>query len=742
MKTFLIHINGIVQGVGFRPFVYNLAVSKGIKGSVINSGNGVEVRINADSYEDAENFLADIRRCAPPLAHITVGYAEETLHQVFTGFTIEKTVASGGLSLVPPDTAVCPSCAGEILNPADRRHNYPFTNCTDCGPRYTIMYDMPYDREKTVMSSFQMCPDCRSEYENPADRRFHAQPNACPVCGPHVYYRNLEGIEAIKHVAGLIDSGEIVAVKGLGGYHLICDACSDAPIQKLRELKNRPDKPLAVMALPDTLTELNMTEAQRNLIFSQSAPIVTVECENPSLSHLVCPMSPSVGYMTAYTPLHLILLKHLKTKFIVATSGNLKDEPIAKDEKEAEENLSIFTEHFLHHNRPIHNRCDDSLAAVVNNTPYILRRARGFAPYPVIMPVSSDKCVLGVGAHLKSSITLAKDGYGFVSQYIGDLDNPETTAFYDETVNKMESLYGLTPDIAVCDLHPSYHSTEYAGKLGIPLVKVQHHLAHMFACMAENGLTDNVLGVIMDGTGLGTDGTVWGGEFFVMKDMRITRPLSMPSVPQPGMDAAAKNPARMLVSYLHSFGLLKDNAGLVAANTGLTDRDINLITGMADKGINCINTSGTGRFFESIGSLVTKTPVNLFEAHSAMKLEGLCRPTDRSYQVSSPQELFSAVLEDLRNNTDRHLIASSFHNGFAGWIFSKSLEICSRHSVTDVVLSGGVFQNAYLVGKLVSLFEDSGLNLRLHSKTPPNDGCISLGQAFYGNFHTLPTIVL
>lgn len=742
MKTFLIHINGIVQGVGFRPFVYNLAVSKGIKGSVINSGNGVEVRINADSLEEAESFLDDIKRHAPPLAHITVGYAEETEYQIFNNFNIEKTVSSGGLSLVPPDTAVCPSCSKEILNPADRRYNYPFTNCTDCGPRYTIMYDMPYDREKTVMSSFQMCPDCRTEYENPADRRFHAQPNACPVCGPHVYYRNLEGIEAIKRVAGLIDSGEIVAVKGLGGYHLICDACSDAPIQRLRELKNRPDKPLAVMALPDTLAKLNMTEAQRNLIFSQSAPIVTVECENTSLSHLVCPMSASVGYMTAYTPLHLILLKHLKTKYIIATSGNLKDEPIAKDEQEAEENLSLFTEHFLHHNRPIHNRCDDSLAAVVNNKPYILRRARGFAPYPVIMPASSDKCVLGVGAHLKSSVTLAKDGYGFVSQYIGDLDNPETTAFYDETVKKMEALYGLTPDIAVCDLHPTYHSSEYAEKLGIPVVKVQHHLAHMFACMAENGLTDNVLGVIMDGTGLGTDGTIWGGEFFVMKDMRITRPLSMPSVPQPGMDAAAKNPARMLVSYLHSFGLLKDNADIVTLNTGLTDRDISLITGMADKGINCINTSGTGRFFESIGSLVTQTPVNLFEAHSAMKLEGLCTPSGRTYSVSSPEELFAAVLEDIRKGTDRHLIASSFHNGFADWIFSRALELCSQHIITDVVLSGGVFQNTYLVGKLVSLFENSKLNLRLHSKTPPNDGCISLGQAFFGNFHTLPTIDL
>jgi hydrogenase maturation protein HypF len=735
MKTFILHINGIVQGVGFRPFVYNLAVSKGITGFVVNSGQGVEVCINAMSQTEAEGFLHEIKRGAPPLSHITESSVEELNHVDYKSFTIEKSIHSGGLSLVPPDTAVCPNCASDIADPYNRRFEYPFTNCTDCGPRYTIMLDMPYDRPSTVMSGFTMCPECQAEYENPADRRFHAQPNACPVCGPTVAYRDLTGIEAIKAIAKLIDSGELVAVKGLGGYHLICDAANDIPIKKLRELKKRPDKPLAVMALPETLKTLNISTAEKNMLFSQSAPIVVLECDNADISPLVCPMSKAVGYMTAYTPLHLVLLKYLKTKYIVATSGNLKDEPIAKDEQEAETALAPFTEHFLHHNRPIHNRCDDSLAAVVNSRPYIMRRARGLAPYPVIMPRTSQKCVLGVGAHLKSSVTLAKNGYGFVSQYIGDLDNPETCVFYDETVSKMKSLYGLTPELAVSDLHPDYHSTRYAETLGIPVIKLQHHLAHMFACMAENGLKDNCIGIIMDGTGLGADNTVWGGEFFVMKDMQITRAHHLPAVPQPGMDAAAKNPARMLVSYLNSFGLLNDNIGLLTKETGLTEKDIQLICTMTDRNINCISTTSTGRLFESIGALVTNTPVNLFEAHAAMKLEGICKPTERAYSVSSPEELFSCVIDDMKKNTDRELIASSFHNGFASWIYGRTMELCTSNILTDVVISGGVFQNIYLVRRLVSLFAKSPVRLHLHSKVPPNDACVSLGQAFYANFY-------
>ncbi|WP_303849955.1 carbamoyltransferase HypF [Seleniivibrio woodruffii] len=742
MKTFILHINGIVQGVGFRPFVYNLAVARGINGSVVNSGRGVEVQINAQSLQDAENLLHEIIKNAPPLAHITESSVSEATHTHYEGFTIEKSTHSGGLSLVPPDTAICPNCAKEISDPSDRRFEYPFTNCTDCGPRYTIMLDMPYDRPRTVMSEFTMCPDCRNEYLNPADRRFHAQPNACPVCGPSVSYRHLTGIEAVIAVAKLIDSGELVAVKGLGGYHLICDAANDAPIRKLRELKKRPDKPLAVMALPETLERLNISEPEKNLLFSQSAPIVVLECDNHEISPLVCPMSGAVGYMTAYTPLHMVLMKYLKTKFIVATSGNLKDEPIAKDPHEAEETLSLFTEHFLHHNRPIHNRCDDSLAAVVNGYPYIMRRARGFAPYPVILPSKSEKCVIGTGAHLKSTVTLAKDGYGFVSQYIGDLDNPATCSFYDETVKKMQSLYGLTPETVVCDLHPDYHGTRYARSLGIDTIEVQHHLAHMFACMAENGLTDNVVGIILDGTGLGTDRTIWGGEFFVMKDMNISRALHLPSVPQPGLDSAAKNPARMLVSYLNSFGLLKDNIQLVTAETGLPEKDISFITTMTEKNINCISTTSTGRMFESAGALITQTPVNLFEAHAAMKLEGFCCDNTRTYNISSPDELFSCVIDDLNKGTDRRLIASAFHNGFADWIFSQTVRLCSENSITDAVISGGVFQNIFLVRRLVSLFAQSPVRLHLHSKVPPNDGCISLGQAFFANFHKLTNMNL
>ncbi|MGE4318353.1 MAG: carbamoyltransferase HypF [Deferribacterales bacterium] len=731
MSTYKITVRGIVQGVGFRPFIYNLAVSGGLTGSVTNTGEGVIIHVNTD---DITALRADILRLAPPLSVITSIDYEQISDMEFSGFTIEHTQNSGGLSFVPPDTAICPACAGEILDPANRRFRYPFTNCTDCGPRYSIIRDMPYDREKTVMDVFKMCPSCQAEYDNPSDRRFHAQPNACPDCGPDVSMDGLTGYAAIERAAGLIDSGEIIAVKGLGGYHLICDAGNSETILKLRDIKKRPDKPLAVMCLPDTINNLNISDDEKRLIMSAEAPIVICECPDADVSEHISPMSSSIGFMTAYTPLHILLIGACRTDFIVATSGNLKDEPIAKDAESAETALSVFTNHFLHHNREIHNRCDDSVAAVAGGAPYILRRARGLAPFPVTLPVSSDRCVMGAGAHLKNTIALSKDGYSFVSQFIGDLDHPDTCLFYEETAEKMKRLYGLEPEIIIHDAHPNYHSTLYAKDSGIKAVPLQHHAAHMFACMAENGLTDNVLGVIMDGTGLAPDRSIWGGEFLLLKNGNMTREAHLPTVAQPGMDGAAKHPARMLISYLFQFGLLEDSMDIVTSRLDIKEKDITMIMSMIDKNINCIQTSSCGRFFESVGALVTGIGTNLFEAHSAMKLEGMCSGSGRDYGCIPPCELLSRVLRDIRTNIPKEETAEAFHNSFAIWMFDRASRICEEHNITDVVLSGGVFQNLKLVRKLNYISDMSIINLHFHKKLSSNDSCISLGQTFFGNF--------
>lgn len=736
MKTYRIKVKGIVQGVGFRPFIFRLAEEYGIKGYVTNSSSGVEIEAVC-TPKTLEKFISDIKKKCPPLANI-IGISSETVPDAgYVSFSIEPSKVSAGLTLVPPDTAMCPDCASEIFDPENRRYGYPFTNCTNCGPRYSIIQSIPYDRPKTTMSKFRMCPECQQEYDNPADRRFHAQPNACPVCGPMVYMGRHAGADAVAEAAKIIDSGGIVAVKGLGGYHIICDASQDIPVKTLRNLKNRPDKPLAVMCSEETIRKYCRNEAELKLFTSPQAPIVLMETDAP-VSRQTSPMSSSIGFMAPYTPLHALLLDACKTDFLIATSGNRKDEPIAKDERTAEKALKDFTPYFLHHTRPIHNRVDDSLAAVENGTPYILRRARGFAPYPVMLPSAVDGCVLSLGAHLKNTVTIAKDRYAFVSQYTGDLDNPETCSFFEETIEKMKDLYGLEPDSVACDLHPEYFGSRYAKELGLPVQKVQHHIAHMMACMAENGLKDDVLGVILDGTGLGTDGTIWGGEFFVMKDRKITREYHLPTVPQPGMDGAAKNPGRMLISYLHKYGLLEEYTGTLVDRLFIPEKDIRLTVNMIEKNINCISTTSAGRLFESLGAAVTGTVKNLFEAHAAMKLEGAASGAAVTKEIPDfvksndfYKELFRYSIDRTAQNADISETAMNLHVYIAHRLSYKIKTICEKHNIDDVVLSGGVFQNLLLMRLLR---KTSGLNLHRHKSVPPNDSCISLGQAYYKSF--------
>jgi len=737
MKTYKIFVKGIVQGVGFRPFIFKLAAKHSIKGYVTNSSSGVEIGVRC-TKETLLNFISEIKLECPPLAHIIDIKFEKTLDEAYTNFSIEPSKVSSGVTLVPPDTAICKDCAKEINDPSDRRYKYPFTNCTNCGPRYSIIQKMPYDRSQTTMSKFRMCPDCQAEYDNPSNRRFHAQPNACPVCGPMVYMGKNAGAEAIKSAAEIINKGGLVAVKGLGGYHIICDATKDLPIKTLRNLKNRPDKPLAVMCYSETLKKFCNEEPSIKLFNSPQAPIVIMSAPEAPISSYANPMSPYVGFCAPYTPLHRALLDECETDFLIATSGNRKDEPIAKDERGAEKALSPFTQNFLHHTRPIHNRVDDSLATIINGAPYIMRRARGFAPYPVMLPAKVDGCVLALGAHLKNTITIAKDNYAFVSQYIGDLDNPETCGFFEETIEKMKKLYGLEPDSVACDLHPEYYSSKYAKETGLPVHKVQHHIAHMMACMAENGLKDDVLGVVLDGTGLGTDGTIWGGEFLLMKNRKITREDHLPKVMQPGLDSAAKNPGRMLISYLHHFGLLERHTDTLIKKLFIPEKDIKLTISMIDKNINCIPTTSAGRIFESLGAAVTGTTKNLFEAHAAMKLEGLAHRSNGDYEkVANAKsddfysDIFSYAMESIGNGVTPPICARNIHTNIAKNIAHKIKNICISNEIQDVVISGGVFQNLFIVQLLSKI---SGLNIYTHKAVPPNDSCVSLGQAYHNTY--------
>jgi len=736
MTTFFLHIKGIVQGVGFRPYVYNFFVNRGLCGTVKNSSRGVEIYFNASGTAEADKLSEEIVKYAPPLSHITEFDLKESDFTSYKDFSIISSTDDNGLTLVSPDVAICEDCSRELFDETDRRFRYPFINCTNCGPRYSIIKSIPYDRSKTTMAEFEMCPECVEEYKDPKDRRFHAQPDACGECGPNVYSVCEEGEESLREIVTEINDGGIVAVKGLGGYHLICDACSDEAVKKLKTLKNRGDKPLAVMCLnAETLEKYRALDRQeRNLLTSPSAPITILKWADNHLSGEINTYSDEIGIMLAYTPLHKIILNDIKSDFVVATSGNIKDEPLCADEKEAEESLARFTDKFLHHNRKIHSRVDDSVARVVDGAPYVLRRARGFAPYPVMLPVSSEKVIFGAGAHLKSTVSISAGEYAFVSQYLGDLDNQKTADFYDETVKNLKNLYNIEPEVAVCDLHPDYYSSKYASNFK-EVYKVQHHHAHMYSCMAENGLTGDCIGVIFDGTGLGEDGKIWGGEVFLRKDGKLERVTHLDYVPQPGFDSAAKNPVRMLVSYMEKAGIYDKYKGLFLSSLK-EESELNFVREMTAKNINCIDTSSMGRLFEAVGAAVCGVKKNSYEAQAAVRLEAMVHNSSEAYCLPvskknmNPLILIDQVLNDLFNKTEPELVATKFHNSIVNMIVNICNDLYVETGVSDIVLSGGVFQNNYILNKTIVDLRSIDLNPNIHSRVPSNDSSVSLGQIY------------
>ena len=747
-----IRIDGVVQGVGFRPFAYSLATSLGLSGLVGNDVDGVFAEVEG-SVEAVAKFLLLLKQEAPPLARIervttralgTTGSAE---------FVIAPSVPGGQRrTFVPADSATCDDCLRELADAADRRYRYPFINCTNCGPRFTIVRDVPYDRPLTTMSGFVMCACCAAEYQDPADRRFHAQPICCPDCGPRLSLVDcarapLPGTDQIAAAGALLRSGRVVAVKGLGGYHLMVDAGNGAATAALRGRKRREDKPFAVMvgdvATARLICEVDETAAQ--LLTSAPRPIVLLP-RLPASDHLIAPaVAPGnrhLGLMLPYTPLHHLLLAAAPGP-IVATSGNVSDEPIAFRDDDAFERLAGIADAFLLHDRAIHMRADDSVVRSAEGRASMLRRSRGYVPEPLRVTPRFSQPVLACGAELKNTFCLAKGEHAVVSQHVGDLENAETLRSFVESIEHFKRLFDIRPRLVAHDLHPDYLSTKYAvdladrGQADIQLVGVQHHHAHIASCLVDNEANGPVIGVAFDGTGYGADGTIWGGEFLLADLASFQRAGCLEPVPMPGGAAAIRQPWRMAAAYLAA--CYPDGAPARLAVQDRNEQHWTTITAMAARGINAPMTSSAGRLFDAVAALLGIRDTINYEGQAAIELEQLADLDERcTYQASITGEgqlrlagadLVRAAAEDLAGGVPIPVIAARFHNGVAASIVTVCARLREETGLEAVALSGGVFQNLLLTRRVVRGLEDQGLRVLAHSRVPSNDGGISLGQA-------------
>jgi hydrogenase maturation protein HypF len=752
-----IAVRGAVQGVGFRPFLYRLATELRLTGWVSNSSQGVIAEVEGEGPA-VEQFLLRVEQEKPPRSFI------QSLEYLFLdplgfpSFEIRASDAQGERSaLVLPDIATCPECLADINDPSNRRYRYPFTNCTNCGPRFTIIHTLPYDRPNTAMREFAMCQQCREEYEDPANRRFHAQPNACLVCGPHLELWDTAGTplafrdEAIEQATAFLRNGMILAVKGLGGFHLMVDAHNQDAVLRLRERKHREEKPLALMIpTSERVKDLcDVSPLEERLLHSPEAPIVLLaRKKNPGgaplqkeIAEAAAPKNPYLGIMLPYTPLHHILAKGAGIP-LVATSGNMTDEPICTDEREAVERLRGIADFFLVHNRPIVRYVDDSVVRVMMGRELVMRRARGYAPLPV--PLSSRITdAIAVGAHLKNTIAVSNGQNIFVSQHIGDLDTPESLGSFRRTLTDFRSLFDVHPVQVVADLHPDYLSTQEAEASGLPVVHVQHHHAHIASCMAENQLEGAVLGVAWDGTGLGSDGTIWGGEFLRSMTHTYHRVASFRTFPLPGGEQAIKEPRRTALGMLHEImgDSVFDDETLPPVGA-FTPAERTTLRQMLAKRINCPLTSSAGRLFDAVASIIGLRQRMSFEGQAAMELEfavAAAAPTDESYPLAdlkaAPGEneshlivdwapIIMQILSDSRGQAPTAVIAARFHNTLAEMIVRVAQHIGERR----VVLSGGCFQNRYLTERTVRRLEQEGYRAYWHQRVPPNDGGIALGQ--------------
>lgn len=756
MQGVKVHITGIVQGVGFRPFVYNLATNLNLKGWVKNTSAGVE--IEADGEKDVlDSFLQKLRDDAPPLSRIDDFSASFGPGNGFTQFDIiHSESVDGAFQPISPDVAICDDCLRELFDPNDRRYRYPFINCTNCGPRFTIIQDIPYDRPFTTMAGFKLCPDCEREYTDPTDRRFHAQPVACPVCGPKIWLevgvtRESLNDDAMQETQRLLAEGKIVAIKGLGGFHLACDATNSKAVTELRNRKLRVDKPFALMMpnLETIETHCFISDAEKELLTSPARPIVLLKKKPEStIVEEVSPKQDWLGVMLPYTPLHYLLFTNSLFTALVMTSGNLSEEPIATENDEARERLTKLADAFLMHDRDIHIRCDDSVVRVFDDRPltidhvpssiYPIRRSRGYSPFPVKLPFEVPQ-LLAAGSELKNTLCIINGNYAFLSHHIGDMENYETLKSFEQGVEHFERLFRVKPVAIAHDLHPNYLATRYAieraERENLPMISVQHHHAHIAACMAEHGLTESVIGVSFDGTGYGDDGAIWGGEFLVADAKSYQRAAQLEYFPLPGGDASIKKPARTALALLWSLGLEWDDR-LEAVKEFCAEDQVTLRVQL-EKKINTPMTSSMGRLFDAAAALAgIRQKVN-YEGQAAIEFEAMADSAEAKiypFGVESGQvrvrSAIEALIRDVMAGVPASQISARFHYGLAEAVRETVQKISDETSLRSVVLSGGVWQNITLLRRTLSLLRNSGFEVYIHREVPTNDGGLSLGQAF------------
>ncbi len=789
-----ISVKGVVQGVGFRPFVYGLATRLNLHGWVCNTSGGVEILVQGPNC-DIDSFIRSLSTEAPTLAKIDeLAVADEISNIEYSTFDI-RTSASVEHAFQPisADVGICPDCERELFDPRDRRYLYPFINCTNCGPRFTIIKDIPYDRQATTMAEFGMCERCSKEYQDPLDRRFHAQPTACPDCGPFVALReirqpfpissaNISSIEcrmpAILKTRRLLREGYIVAIKGLGGFHLACDASNSLSVEELRDRKGRIDKPFALMAANmDVVRAIcKVSKEEEALLTSREKPIVLLERKPQNerayrISKWVAPNLDYLGVMLPYTPLHHLLLNQKDVllsaesvpPLLVMTSGNFSEEPIATDDEDALQRLAPLADAFLVHNREIHMRCDDSVVKIdhgssnMDNRPLTidnpsidmvqrpssivyLRRSRGYAPYPVKLAFEASP-TLAVGGELKNTFCLARDRYAFLSHHIGDMENAETYESFEQGIQHLSHIFRVQPELIAYDLHPSYFSTQYAQRLDIPRVGVQHHHAHIVSCMADNGLDDRrLIGLSFDGTGYGTDGAIWGGEALLASFADFERFAHLEYLPLPGGDSAIRSPWRIAAGYARALGIEVDDLPFLKNADG---QALHILRQQVDRKINSPMTSSMGRLFDAAASLIGIRNDVTYEAQAAIEMETLAKPFvamagaypyDIDANIIQVRHTLNSIVEDVRARKSAELIAARFHRTIADIAIDVCKHARAATGLCEVALSGGVWQNQVLLDLVRNGLMQNEFIVYFHQQVPTNDGGLSLGQAVVANY--------
>jgi len=745
-KRARLKVKGVVQGVGFRPFIYRVATENHLKGYVRNTTNGVDIEIEG-SEKDIYGFVKKLQTQSPRASRIDTLEVDYLTLKSYKRFTIRKSKVGKGFTQISPDIATCRLCLREFNEKKDRRYKFPFINCTNCGPRYSIIQTTPYDRKNTSMRDFSMCQECAAEFSDVLDRRFHAQPDCCADCGPTLSLFTRTGIKvrcddpAAKTVE-LLKQGKIIAIKGLGGFHIACDATNKKAVCRLRILKNRPTKPFAVMTKISNISRISDISAQeRDAMSSPIAPVILLRKKKSVICNAVAPNNPYLGVMVPYTPLHYLLLEHIP--YLVMTSANIQDEPIIIDDHNIIAKLGHIITHYLTHDRAILNRCDDSVGFYLINRGFsIMRRSRGYAPAHIDLPCAVRPS-LGVGPYLKNTFTLARQKEAYVSPHIGDLDNRETMIFFKEMVRKYKKWFRIEPELIIHDLHPDYLSTKIAKSMKGKKIGVQHHIAHVVSCLAEHGISEQAIGIAFDGTGYGTDGKIWGSEFFIGDLNTQKRVAHLEYLPLPGGEVSIKKPYRIALAYVKKLLGSKMPGSLKSLLPKASVQEIRVISQMLDQDRNLVYTSSMGRLFDSVAAILGLIEEITYEAEGAINLEYTARTGVKSHYpyVLEPTEpmiiriapLFEALIRDTRKGLAKGVIAAKFHNTIAAFALDVTIKLSKLYRVKKVCLSGGVFQNRYLLNLLLVKLEDAGFQVFFHERLPTNDGCISYGQVIFGN---------